>query len=105
MHTVRVGYFAFDGYHMQEDGVRSGYGYEILQHMAGYTNWKYEYVGYEKSWNEMQEMLERGEIDLLTSAQMTEERMERFDFSKESIGTSSAILSVKAGNKDFMMAD
>ena len=30
--VVRVGFFAFDGYHMiDEEGHRSGYGYEYLQ--------------------------------------------------------------------------
>ena len=48
--TVRVGFFAFDGYHIHnENGSRSGYGYEILQHIAGYTDWKYEYIGYDKA--------------------------------------------------------
>ena len=38
-HVVRVGYFKFDGYHMQtENGDKSGYGYEILQHLSGYAN-------------------------------------------------------------------
>ncbi len=106
LQTIRVGFFAFDGYHMQdENGARSGYGYEILQHMAGYTNWKYEYVGYDKNWSEMQEMLEKGEIDILTSAQKTEERMARFDFSAESIGTSAAILTVKAGDTKYTSSD
>ena len=104
--TVRVGFFAFDGYHMLSDaGVRSGYGYELVERMAGYTNWKLEFVGYDKSWSEMQEMLASGEIDLLTSAQKTEERLERFDFSTQSIGTSAAILTVKAGNSTYLMND
>lgn len=38
LQTVRVGYFAFDGYHMiDENGERSGYGYELLQRLAGYN--------------------------------------------------------------------
>lgn len=104
--VIRVGFFQFDGYHIiDETGRPSGYGYDLLQHMAGYTDWNYEYVGYENSWSEMQEMLENGEIDLLTSAQKTEERMERFDFSEESIGTSAAILTVKAGNEQYLSGD
>ena len=67
--TVRTGFFAFGGYHMlDKNDVRSGYGYEFLQLLGRYTNWKYEYVGYDKSWEEMQQMLTDGEIDLLTSA-------------------------------------
>ena len=74
---------------MDDNGQRFGYGYDLLQYISGYTSWKYEYVGYDKSWSEMQNMLERGKIDLLTSAQKTDDRLERFDFSDQSIGTSS----------------
>lgn len=44
-----------NGYHMQdEDGNRSGYGYDTLRLMARYWNVDYEYIGYDKSWSEMQ---------------------------------------------------
>ena len=96
--TIRVGFFAFDGYHMMDEkGNRSGYGYDFLRMAARYLNANYEYIGYDKSWDEMQDMLENGEIDLLTSVQKTSDRMEKFDFSKP-IGTSSAILTVKSDN-------
>ena len=99
---IRVGFFAMDGYHMQDDsGARSGLGYEFLQLVAQYSNLRFEYVGYDKSWDEMQEMLENGEIDLLTSAQETPEREKKFDFSSNLIGTSTAILTVKAGDSRF----
>lgn len=104
--TVRVGFFAFDGYHMQDDaGGRSGYGYELLQRLAGYADLRYEYVGYDKSWSEIQELLADGEIDILTSAQKTDARLERFDFTESSIGTSSAILTAKAGDYKYQPED
>ena len=104
--TVKVGFFAFAGYHEQsEDGARSGYGYEMLQHLAGYAGFRYEYVGYDKSWSQMQDMLANGEIDLLTSAQKTPEREARFDFSATNIGVSAAILTARAGDTKFMEAD
>lgn len=100
--VVRVGYFAFEGYHMMdEDGRRSGYGYDFLRMAARYLNVKYKYVGYDKSWDEMQDMLEDGKIDLLTSAQKTEDREKLFDFSKP-IGTSSAMLTVKSDNTSII---
>lgn len=104
--TVNVGFFAFDGYHMiSESGKRSGYGYDFLQKIASYTNWKYNYVGYDKTWSEMQDMLENGTIDLLTSAQKTAEREEKFAFSDKSIGTSAAILTVKSGDTRYIAGD
>lgn len=103
---VRVGFFALDGYHMQDQyGDRSGYGYEYLQYMGKYSNFVYEYKGYDKSWEEMQDMLENGQIDMLTSAQKTKERMKKFDFSDRPIGTSKTLLTVKAGNTKYMNGD
>ena len=104
--AVKVGFFEFDGYHMQdESGRKSGYGYDFLQEMARYSDFTYTYVGYDKSWSDMQDMLADGEIDLLTSAQKTPEREAKFAFSKESIGTSSCILTVKSGDTRFTAGD
>lgn len=105
-HRVRVGFFAFDGYHMVDSqGRRSGYGYDYLQYLARYTSFDYEYVGYDKSWKEMKNMLENGEIDILTSARRTPERLGRFDFSDQPIGSSACILTVKAGDNRYMTDD
>ena len=95
---VRVGFFAMDGYHMMdEDGNRSGYGYDFLRLMARYWDVDYEYVGYDKSWEEMQQLLVDGEIDMVTSARKTPDREELFDFSRP-IGTSNGILTVRSDN-------
>ena len=103
--TVRVGYYMFDGYQMQdEEEHRSGYGYDFLQEAARYTDWQYEYVGYTYGWARLQKMLDAGEIDILTSARKTPERLGRYLFS-ESIGTSSGILSVKSGNSQLSADD
>lgn len=101
--TVKVGFCAFDGYHVQdEEGARSGYGYELLQLMARYEDMSFEYVGYDKSWADMQEMLKNGEIDLLTSAIKTEASLADFDFSQRSTGNVSFMLTVKAGNTNIV---
>lgn len=103
--TVRVGFFAMDGYHMMDaNGNRSGYGYDFLQLVSRYLDIDYEYVGYEDSWEEMQKMLENGEIDLLTSARKTPEREKRFDFSRP-IGSNSAILTIRSNNSAIIMHD
>ena len=81
-----------DGYHvMDEEGNRSGYGYDFLRLMARYWDVDYEYVGYDKSWDDMQQMLEDGEIDMVTSARKTPDREEKFDFSRP-IGTNYGML-------------
>lgn len=100
--TINVGFFELDGYHMvSSSGKRSGYGYDFLQEIGRYHNWQYNYVGYHDSWADMQQMLEDGTIDILTSAQKTPERETKFDFSDEAIGSSSALLTVKSGNTKY----
>lgn len=72
--------------------------------MARYLNVEYEYLGYNCGWDEIQQMLADGEIDLLTSAQKTPEREKLFDFSKP-IGTSSCVLSVRSDNTAIIAQD
>lgn len=70
--TIRVGFFEMDGYHMQDEtGKRSGYGYDTLRLMARYWNVRFEYIGYDKSWGNMQKMLEDNEIDIGTFTHKT----------------------------------
>lgn len=96
--TVRVGFFEMNGYHMQdEDGNRSGYGYDTLRLMARYWDVDYEYIGYDKSWSEMQKMLEDGEVDLVTSARKTPEREEIFDYSRP-IGSNECMVTIRKNN-------
>ena len=103
--TVKVGFFAMDGYHMMDkDGNRSGYGYDFLRLMARYLDVNYKYVGYDKSWEDMQKMLENGEIDLVTSARKTPEREKKFDFSRP-IGTNNGILTVRSDNSTIVDGD
>ena len=97
--TVRVGYFKSAGYHeLLSDGSRRGYGYDFLRMIAPYADIKYEFVGYEKSWNEMLDMLERGEIDLLTMAVSSPERREKFDFVSMNIGLSATMIVANRDN-------
>ncbi len=102
--VIRVGFFAFSGYHIEEtiensDEVRrSGYGYDFLQHLARHAGWQYEYVGYDKSYDDSLAMLRNGEVDLVTSVSYDEERAKTYLFSKDSIGVKSTIFTVKAGN-------
>ena len=100
--TVKVGFFAMDGYHMMDEkGNRSGYGYDFLRLMARYWDVNYEYVGYDQSWEDMQQMLEDGEIDMVTSALKTPDREERFDFSRP-IGNNYGILTVRSDNSKIV---
>lgn len=104
--TIRVGYYQVDGYHeLDAAGKRWGYGYEFLQKIGRYLPYKYEYVGYEKNWQDMLEMLEKGEIDLLTGGGKTEEREKQFGFSESAIGTNITTLTVREGDDRFKSGD
>ncbi|MDD2971923.1 MAG: transporter substrate-binding domain-containing protein [Lachnospiraceae bacterium] len=104
--TVRVGFFSSDGYHiMDDDGTMNGYGYDFLQMLLRYNNWKYEYEGYDNNWSDMLDMLENGQIDMVTLANKTPDRLERFDYSEKSIGTSSTIMTTGADNTKIIPGD
>ena len=104
--TVRVGFFSSDGYHeMNDDGIMSGYGYDFLQMLLRYDDWKYEYIGYDLNWGDMLDMLDRGEIDMVTLANKTPEREKKFDYSTEPIGTSSTIMTIAADNTEIIPGD
>ena len=61
----KIGFYAFDCYHMQdEDGRRSGYGYEMMQDVSKYLQCTFSYVGYDKTAKECEEMLRSGDIDI-----------------------------------------
>ncbi len=104
--VLRVGFFSFPGYHViEEDGRRSGYGYEFLQRLAIHAGWSYEYVGYDSSYADSLDMLRSGEVDIVTSVSRTPEREKEFLFSNQSIGVNSTIFTVKAGNQTIVEGD
>ncbi len=105
--VLRVGYFAFPGYHIiEEDGRRSGYGYEFLQRLAIHAGWTYEYVGYDGSYAEALDLLRDGQVDIVTSVSKTPAREEEeFLFSDQSIGVNSTIFTVKSGNQNIVEGD
>ncbi|MDE7463464.1 MAG: transporter substrate-binding domain-containing protein, partial [Clostridiales bacterium] len=103
--TVKAGIFSFEGYHMRDESGRlTGYGVSFLNLVSEYSNLNFKYVGYDKSWEDMQTMLANGEIDVVTSARKTPEREELFDFSLP-IGRNRTILSINVDNMDLHRGD
>ncbi len=103
--TVKAGVFYFDGYHMRDSsGVYSGYGIDLLNMVSQYSHLNFEYTGYEKSWDDMLDMLERGEIDVVTSARKTKQRVEKFAFSLP-IERNSTVLSIQEQNTKIRSGD
>ena len=103
---VRVGYVHFDGYtEMDDQGVRAGYGYEFLQRIAPYTNFEYEYLGYDKPYVDVLKMLENGEVDILVPCHRYPQREEIYDFSDKSIGASYTILTTRESNTHYSISN
>ncbi len=103
--TVRAGVFFFDGYHMRDsNGDYTGYGIELLDLISQYSHLNFVYTGYDRSWDDMLDMLERGEIDVVTSARKTRERLENFAFSLP-IERNSTVLSIQEQNTQIRSGD
>ena len=82
--VVRVGWYESAYNSTDRFGHRSGYAYEYQQKIAAYTGWKYEYV--EGNWVTLLEMLQNGEIDLLSDVSYTPERAKNMLFSTQPMG-------------------
>lgn len=103
--TVKAGIFSFDGYHMlDENGVYTGYGIDFLNMVSQYSSLNFEYIGFDRPWNDMLAMLENGEIDVLTSARKTPDREEKFAFSAP-IGRNDTVLSVRNDSSHLYAGD
>lgn len=101
--VVRVGSFEETYNTVNEKGERSGYGYEYLQNIAGYTGWTYEYVT--SSWADCFAQLEKGEIDILGGISYTEERAQTMLFSNMPMGEEKYYIYTDASNMDLTAAD
>lgn len=94
--TVRVAFFPMEGFHSysQEDGY-GGMDIAYLEELCSYTGWKLEYVDCE-SWNDALEKLAAKEVDLVGSAQHSEERAELFEYAALPSGYTFGCLFVEA---------
>ena len=102
----KVAFFPYDCYHMQdENGKRSGYGYEMMQGLSRYLQCTFSYVGYDKTAAACIEMLRAGELDLYTAASRTAEREQEFVFSTHPSITSYTCMNVKVGNRAIVSGD
>ena len=81
---IRVGSFEDTFDYVDKNGVRRGYGYELMQALAGYTGWKFEYV--KCDWSNCFDKLENGEIDIMGDISYTDERAQKMLFSDEPMG-------------------
>ena len=100
---IRVGSFEDTFDYVDENGVRRGYGYELMQALGGYTGWKFEYV--KCDWSNCFDKLESGEIDVMGDISYTDERAKKMLFSEEPMGEEKYILYADLSNMDIGMSD
>ena len=100
---IRVGSFEDTFNYIDENGVRRGFGYELMQALSGYAGWKYEYV--KCDWSNCFEMLENGEIDIMGDISYSDERAEKMLFSDEAMGEERYILYGDLSKMDTATSD
>lgn len=84
--VIRVGYYPMNHYHAQDaTGNVVGYEVDYLARIAEQTGWTYEFVEAD-SWAHALEMLENNQVDLVSPAQISEQRLARYGFSALPIG-------------------
>ena len=97
--TIRVGSFEDTFNYVDKNGVRRGYGYELMQALSGYTGWKFEYV--KCDWSNCFDKLENGEIDIMGDISYTDERAQKMLFPEEPMGEEKYILYADLSNLDI----
>ena len=100
---IRVGSFEDTFDYVDKNGVRRGYGYELMQALAGYTGWKFEYV--KCDWSNCFDKLENGEIDIMGDISYTDERAQKMLFPDEPMGEEKYILYADLSDTDIGMSD
>ena len=95
---VKAGIFNLDGFHSKDrNGNLEGYGIDLLGLLSEYSHLNFAFTGYDKTWQEMLDMLENGEIDLVTIARKTPYRDDSFIFSRP-VGKTETILTTQIYN-------
>ena len=101
--TIRVGSFEDTFNYVDKNGVRRGYGYELMQALSGYTGWKFEYV--KCDWSNCFDKLENGEIDIMGDISYTDERAQKMLFSDEPMSEEKYILYADLSHTDIETSD
>ncbi|SFB29910.1 Signal transduction histidine kinase [Acetitomaculum ruminis DSM 5522] len=98
--TIKVGYPNLGKYEsVRDDDYKTGYGYEYLQKISSITGWEYEYVY--GSFDELEEKLEKEEIDLLGYLLPSEGNNKNYNYSDYPEGKEVFFIYVKAESSEY----
>ena len=100
---IRVGSFEDTFNYVDKNGIRRGFGYELMQALGGYAGWKFEYV--KCNWTNCFDKLENGEIDVMGDISYTDERAQKMLFSEKPMGEENYILYADLSNTDIVTSD
>ena len=103
LQIIRVGSFEDTFNYVDKNGVRRGYGYELMQALAGYTGWKFEYV--KCDWSNCFDKLENGEMDIMGDISYTDERAQKMLFSDDPMSEEKYILYADLSDMDIGTSD
>lgn len=107
---VRVGFPIQEGVsYIDENGEYSGYLVDYLNYVTLFTNWKIEYVQVDGELSEqfsvLQDMLQKGEIDLLGTMRRSRELEEIFLYPSYNYGTMYTTLAVPEDSVNWISED
>ena len=101
---VKIGFFPMDGYHeINNDGSYDGMDVKYMEALKEYTGWDIEFVMCD-SWEDALKCLENKDIDLVGSAQYSEERAQIFDYADLSSGYTFGVIAT-TGNSVLAYED
>ncbi len=90
--TVKVAFFPMDGYHiLGENGSYGGMDADYMTELSKYARWNVEYVECE-SWDDALAKLDTHEVDLVGSAQYSEQRAQVYDYADLASGYTYGII-------------
>lgn len=96
--VVTVGYFF--GKNFQEgtsdSSMKTGYGYEYLQLVSDYTDWRYKYIY--GDWKSIYEMFLRGDVDIMAGLDYSEERERQMLYSSYPIDEEKHVIFVSSSD-------
>ncbi len=93
--NVKVAFFPMDGYHIKEGEQYDGMDVRYLNELCGYVDWKVEYVEC-TSWDEALKLLADKQVDLVGSAQFSEERAQIYQYASLPSGYTFGAVAAKA---------
>lgn len=103
--TIRIGYYPMNNYHAKDSkGNMVGYEIDYLHKIAEITGWTYEFVE-ASSWVDAVSMLDNGQVDIISPAQITEERLSKYSFSAIPAGRDYGALFTLSANNDCYYED